>query len=56
MCRWEQGMATRRKAGSDLKVHQGKQRDAYFDRLRRAAQQRTASRRTTPVARPERAE
>ena len=28
-------MATRKRATSDLKIEQGKQRDAYFSRLRR---------------------
>jgi hypothetical protein len=31
-------MGTRRKAKSDLKVEQGKRRDAYFAQLRRDAQ------------------
>jgi hypothetical protein len=31
-------MGTRRKAKSDLKIEQGKRRDAYFAHLRRDAQ------------------
>jgi hypothetical protein len=36
-------MATRPKAKKDLKIAQGQQRDAYFDRLRRASQPRKAA-------------
>jgi len=32
----EHEMATRKRAKSDLKVQQGKQRDAFFARVRRA--------------------
>jgi hypothetical protein len=32
-------MGTRAKAGKDLKVEQGKRRDAFLARLRRATQQ-----------------
>ena len=40
-------MGTRRKAKSDLKVEQGKRRDAYFAHLRRVAQPKSSS---TPSA------
>ncbi len=36
-------MGTRRKAKSDLKVEQGKRRDAYFAQLRRAAQPKSGA-------------
>ncbi len=44
-------MATRRKATRDVKIEQGKRRDAYFDRLKRAAQPRTASGGSSKAAR-----
>jgi hypothetical protein len=39
----ERTMATRPKATKDLKIAQGKRRDAYFDRLRRKSQPRKAA-------------
>ncbi len=36
-------MATRPKATKDLKIAQGKQRDAYFQRMRRQSQPRKAA-------------
>ena len=36
-------MANRPKATRDLKIAQGKRRDAYFERLRRQAQPRRAA-------------
>jgi hypothetical protein len=36
-------MAKRPKATNDLKIEQGKRRDAYFDQLKRTAQARTAN-------------
>ena len=36
-------MAKRPKATKDLKIEQGKQRDAYFDRLKRTTQLRAAN-------------
>jgi hypothetical protein len=39
-------MGTRRKAKNDLKIEQGKRRDAYFAQLRRAAQPKAS----TPAA------
>jgi hypothetical protein len=36
-------MATRKKATTDLRIEQGKRRDAYFERLKRTAQARTAN-------------
>ena len=45
-------MGTRRKAKSDLKVEQGKRRDAYFERLRRESQPRKRAGATPPSERP----
>jgi len=45
-------MATRPKAGSDLKIAQGKQRDAYFDRLRRQSSRKKAAAAPRPPAPP----
>jgi hypothetical protein len=36
-------MTSRKKATRDLKIEQGKRRDAYFDRLKRTAQSRAAT-------------
>lgn len=36
-------MATRPRATKDLKIAQGKQRDAYFERLRRQSRPRKAT-------------
>ena len=45
-------MGTRPKATNDMKIAQGKRRDAYFERLRRQAQLRKAS----AMPRPQEAE
>jgi hypothetical protein len=45
-------MATRPKATRDLKIVQGKQRDAYFERLRRQARPHKASTTPRPPAPP----
>ena len=45
-------MATRPKATKDLKIAQGKQRDAYFDRLRRQSRPRKATAAPVPPAPP----
>jgi hypothetical protein len=47
-------MGTRRKAKSDLKVEQGKRRDAYFAQLRRTSQPKAAG--TSPKPPPATAE
>ena len=36
-------MTSRKKATRDLKIEQGKRRDAFFDRLKRTAQSRAAT-------------
>ncbi len=45
-------MATRPKATKDLRIAQGKRRDAYFERLRRQAQPKKAAAATAPGAPP----
>jgi hypothetical protein len=45
-------MATRPKATSDLKIAQGKQRDAYFERLRRQSRPRKAAAAPRPAEAP----
>ncbi|HEY7066955.1 MAG TPA: hypothetical protein VII06_36155 [Chloroflexota bacterium] len=45
-------MATRPKAKSDLKIAQGKQRDAYFERLKRQSQPRKAAAAARPAEAP----
>jgi len=45
-------MATRPKATSDLKIAQGKQRDAYFERLRRQSRPQKTTTAPRPPAPP----
>ncbi|HZU04396.1 MAG TPA: hypothetical protein VFB73_00325 [Chloroflexota bacterium] len=49
-------MPGRRRMGKDLKVQQGKRRDAYFAHLRRIAQLRAAGRPSPASARLAQAE
>ena len=45
-------MATRPKAKNDLKIAQGKQRDAFFERLKRQSQPRKAAATPRPAEAP----
>jgi hypothetical protein len=47
-------MGTRRKAKSDLKIEQGKRRDAYFAQIRREGQPKAEA--SSPKSRPATAE
>ena len=45
-------MTARKKATHDLKIEQGKSRDAYFERLKRTAQTRATNAAASKKAKP----